>query len=346
MKGLAKLEPGYKKIGIMDFPEPTPGPGEVKILVKEAGLCGSDIHIWHDTIVIKTRPPVVIGHEFAGEVVEIGEGVTLFEKGDRVVAEPNIGRCGKCDFCKDGLPSMCLETHTMGYWYNGGFAKYTVVPQQYLHRIPDNVSYTAAALTEPLTCVIHAICYRSRVNAGDVALVSGPGAIGLMAMQVAKVQGAKVVVSGTDADAHRLELAEKLGADRTVNIQKEDLQSVLMEMTGGYGPDVVLECSGAPAATNMGLKLLRGAGRFIQVGLPGSRVNFDVEQICYKDVKFYGTMGSITSDWRIALKLLASGQVQTEPLVSHKLPITEWEKAFELFESHQGLKLVLTPVDD
>jgi L-iditol 2-dehydrogenase len=345
MKALVKYAEGPGNLEIRDVEEPSAGKGQVKIQIIEAGICGSDIHIYHSDIAIPVRAPVTIGHEFAGVVAEVGEGVTAFKPGDRVVSETAYHYCGKCDFCREGWYNLCVERRTLGYWFNGIFTKYTVVPEGRVHRIPEGVSFTAAAMTEPLACVVHAVEDLCKIVPEDVVLVSGPGSIGLMAAQLAKAHGAKVVVSGTNMDAERLALAKKLGADYAVNIQQEDLSKLLMDITGGYGPDAVLECSGAAPAINAALRLIKKRGYFTQIGLTGKKIEFDIEAINYKEMHFSGSIGSRNASWRMALKLQGSGKLQLEPLVSHKFPITQWEEAFSLFESKNCGKVFLLPVD-
>jgi L-iditol 2-dehydrogenase len=345
MKALVKYAQGPGNLEIRDVEEPSAGKGQVKIQIIEAGICGSDIHIYHSDIAIPVRPPVTIGHEFAGVVAEVGEGVTAFKIGDRVVSETAYHYCGKCDFCREGWYNLCVERRTLGYWFNGIFTKYTVVPEGRVHLIPEGVSFTAAAMTEPLACVVHAVEDLCKIVPEDVVLVSGPGSIGLMAAQLAKAHGAKVVISGTNMDAERLALATKLGADYAVNIQQEDLSKLLMDITGGYGPDAVLECSGAAPAINAALRLIKKRGYFTQIGLTGKKIEFDIEAINYKEMHFSGSIGSRNASWRMALKLQGSGKLQLEPLVSHKFPITQWEEAFSLFESKNCGKVFLLPVD-
>ncbi|MCC8190989.1 MAG: zinc-binding dehydrogenase [Planctomycetes bacterium] len=345
MKALVKYEAGPGNMEIRDIPEPVPGPGQVKIEIKEAGICGSDLHIYHSDIAIPVRPPVVTGHEFSGVVAAVGEGVERFRPGDRVVSETAYHYCQTCDFCREGFYNLCVERRTLGYWFNGVFTKYTVVPEARVHRIPDNVSFTTAAMTEPLACVVHAIYDLSRIVPGDVVLVSGPGAIGLMAMQVARAHGATVVVSGTDVDGERLRMATQLGADHAVNVQQEDLKQRLDALTDGYGPDVVLECSGSAPGVDTALNLIKKRGYFVQIGLPGKKIEFDIEKVCYKELHFSGSLGSRNHSWRTALKLEAQGKVVLEPLATTKLPITEWQQAFDMFEKKQGYKIFLLPVD-
>ncbi|MDR3077591.1 MAG: zinc-binding dehydrogenase [Planctomycetota bacterium] len=343
MKALVKYAAGPGNMEIRDIPEPEAGPGQIKIEIKEAGVCGSDLHIYHSDIAIPVRPPVVVGHEFSGVVAAVGEGVEGFRPGDRVVSETAYHYCQVCDYCREGYYNLCLERRTLGYWFNGVFASHTVVPAARVHRLPDNVDFTTAAMTEPLACVVHAIYDLSRIVAGDVVLVNGPGAIGLIAMQVARANGGLTVVAGTDLDAVRLEMAKKLGADRVVNVQKEDLKEALDGITRGYGPDVVLECSGNVHGINSALNLVKKRGWFTQIGLTGKKIEFDIEKICYKELHFSGSLGSRNHSWRTALNLLARGRLDLKPLADPKLPLSEWKKGFEMFERKEGFKVFLLP---
>lgn len=346
MKALVKYQSGPGNLEIRDIPEPTPGPGQVKIKIKEAGICGSDLHIYHSDIAIPVNPPVVIGHEFSGVISAVGEGVARFKTGDRVVSETAFHTCGVCDYCREGFYNLCVERRTLGYWFNGVFTNYTVVPEGRVHLIPENVSFTAAAMTEPLACVAHAIFDLTRILPTDLVLISGPGAIGLMALQIAKSFGARTLVSGTNVDADRLEMAKKLGADYTVNVQQESLTDKIHALSDNYGADVVLECSGNPFAIDAALDAVKKRGWFTQIGLPGKKIEFNIERVCYKELHFSGSLGSRNASWRAALDLLSRGKVQLEPLATIKLPITEWEKAFEMFEKKQGYKLFLLPVEE
>ena len=344
MKALVKYlaEPGNMEI--RDVPIPAPGPGQVRVKIAEAGICGSDLHIYHSDIAIPVNPPVVVGHEFSGEVDAIGEGTAACAPGDRVVSETAYSYCGACELCRTGWYNLCPERKTLGYWYDGAFTDYVIVPEGRVHIIPDTVSMTSAAMTEPLACVTHAIGDLCMLAPMDIALVTGPGAIGLMAAQTAKAYGATVVLSGAGVDEERLSLARSLGIDRTVNIENEDLGAVLDEMTGGVGPDAAIECSGAPSAINSALRLVKKRGWFIQIGLPGKPVTFDLEAINYREIHFSGSMGSRKQSWTLALGLQQSGKVKLEPLVTHKFPLTEWREAFSMFEKKQGCKIFLLPM--
>ncbi len=344
MKALVKYAKGPGNMDIRDVPEPHAETGQVKIEVKAAGICGSDIHIYHDDIAIPLKPPVVTGHEFSGVITEIGEEVSGWQIGDRVVSETAYEYCGVCDYCQSGFYNMCNHRKVLGYWFNGVFTHYTVVPAARLHRLPENLDFISGALMEPLACVTHAACELTRIMAGDVVLVTGPGAIGLLALQVAKAQGATVIVAGTNADADRLQKAAELGADVCVDVTAQNLVDTAADITHGYGADVVLECSGNADAANDALLAVRKRGQFTQIGLFGQPVTIDFEKICFKELQVTGSLGSRWLSWKKALQLTAQGHVQLRPLASDIFPLTDWEHAFTLFEKKAGLKLVLTPV--
>jgi len=176
-KGLVKYDKGPGNMEIRNVPEPTPGPGEVKIEVKATGICGSDIHIYHSDIVIPVNPPVITGHEFSGMVAAIGEGVKNCKVGDRVTSDTAYAYCGRCHNCMTGRYNLCDNQLTLGYWFNGAFAKYTVVPENRIHKLSDAISFEAGALIEPVACVTHATMNLSTIQAGDVVLISGPGQV-------------------------------------------------------------------------------------------------------------------------------------------------------------------------
>lgn len=345
MKGLVKFSRGNGFMEVREVAEPQPGPGQVKIAVEATGICGSDLHIFHDDIAgIPINPPVVTGHEFTGVVAAVGEGVTAWKVGDRVTSETAFSYCGECVHCRAGRYNICNNRRTLGYWYNGAFAKYTVVPQGLIHHLPDSIDFVPGALCEPLACVTHAVLELTTVVAGDIVLVSGPGAVGLLAMQVAKAAGATVIVSGTKVDGPRLATAKQLGADYVVDVTAENIFDAVTEVTEGRGADVVLECSGSAPGANDGLVLTKKFGYYTQIGLFGKPIQIDFEKICYRELKVTGSLGSTWTSWNKAIQLMADGRVDTKALVSDVMPITEWQEAFRKFEGKEGLKIVLRPV--
>ena len=340
MQGVAKLAPGKGHVGLLDVPEPVVKPGYVILAVKAAGVCGTDLHIYHAEY--PSVPPVIMGHEVAGEVIEVGAEVTICRPGDRVTSEPFFYVCRQCQFCRDGFPNLCPERKSIGTHVHGAFTRYLMVPAQNIHHLPPQVDELTGSLTEPLACCVHAL-ELTWVEPGELVVVIGPGAIGLLMMQVVKAAGARVIVLGTEVDEARLALAEQLGADLTINIQAHPPTDIIAEWSGGVGADVVFECSGAGPAAQMALTLVRRKGRYAQVGLFGKPIQWDLEQVCFKELQVSGSFASVPSSWRKALNLLAGGQVQTRPLISDILPITAWQRAFDIFEEREGVKVVFTP---
>jgi len=340
MKGVAKIARGKGNVDLIDAPEPEVIDGHVLIEVQAAGVCGTDLHIFHDEF--PTFPPVILGHELAGVVAETSRGVSTCQPGDRVTSETFFSVCGHCAFCRNGLPNLCADRRSIGSGVNGAFARYVLVPEHNLHPLPPSVDAVAGALTEPLTCCVHAL-EMTRVEPGETALISGPGTIGLLMSQVVKASGARTVVVGTAADGSRLDLARSLGADVVLSAEQDDVGAVLKSMTKGLGADVVFECSGAGRSAQNCLSWVRCHGRYAQVGLFGTPIEWDLEQVCYKELQVSGSFATVPRSWRKALALLDSGQVQTLPLVSDVLPISEWKRAFEIFERREGLKIILTP---
>jgi L-iditol 2-dehydrogenase len=345
MKALVKYQTGDGFMELRDLPEPAPGPGQVLVEVQCTGICGSDLHIYHNDIAIPIRPPVVTGHEFAGIIRGLGPGVEGWAEGDRVVSETAFSYCGVCRHCREGFYNVCNERRTLGYWHDGAFARYTVLPAGRLHRLPDAISFLEGAFTEPLACITHAVYELTHIVPGDLVLVSGPGSVGLATMQVAKAQGARVLVSGSRVDTERLQMARELGADWTLDVSQESLADKVAELTRGVGADVVLECSGAPQAVEAGLLAVRKRGQFTQIGLFGKPFSLDFERICFKEIKVTGSLGSRWASWEMALQLLADHKVDARKLISHVMPLTEWRHAFDMFERKEGRKLVLEPVD-
>ena len=343
MQAVMKVAPGVGHIELRDIPEPEAQAGQVKLKVHSTGICGTDIHIYLDEF--KSHPPVVLGHEVAGEVVALGEGVEGIEVGERVTTETYFSTCGLCRYCRNGQTNLCLNRRSIGSAVNGGFTEYLVVPAGNLHRLPEAISFREGALTEPLACVVHGVLLNApTVRAGDMTVIAGPGAIGLLTLQVVKSAGADAIVLGTDADGQRLDLARQLGADHVVNVQAEDPVPLVQDLTEqGMGADVVYECSGAGPAALQLLDLVRRRGRYVQIGLFGKPVSWDLDQLCYKELIATGSNASTPESWLRAIRLLDQGIVKTEPLITHTFPLSNWENAFEAFRQKSGIKTLLQP---
>lgn len=340
MKGVAKLRRGAGQVGLLDVPEPAAIPGHLVIEVTAAGLCGTDAHIYDDEY--PCRPPVILGHEVAGRVVDVGNDVTRCATGASVTSEPYYTLCGHCPACRAGLPNHCQRRASIGSGVNGGFARYVLVPERAVHLLPEGVDEWAGALTEPLACCVHAL-ENTKVEPGGLAVITGPGAIGLLMLQVVKAAGAQALVIGTETDEARLELARQLGADAALAVGRDDLQSAVAARSDGLGADVAFECSGAGSGAQTALELVRHRGRYVQVGLFGKPVLWDLEQVCVKEIRVQGTFATVASSWPKALNLLRTGLVQTLPLISHRLELGDWERAFDMFARREGVKIVFAP---
>lgn len=342
MKALRKLRPGVGNIALVDVPVPTAPAGHVVLAVKAAGVCGTDIHILHDEF--PSRPPVTLGHEVAGEIVEIGSGVSGWSIGDRVITESYYEVCMHCAYCRTGRPNLCPQRLSIGSKVDGGFAEYIEVPAQNLHRIPDHLTWQTAALTEPLACTVHGT-NQVIIRPGDWVVVSGPGPMGLLAMQVARAAGGRVIALGITQDAQRLEAARKLGVERTIDVEAvgaELAASEVIELTDG-GAHVTLECAGAGPSSGMLFQVVRKRGRYGQIGLYGKPVSVDLDTICYKELVVTGTNASVPEAWPRALELLSQGLVRSEEMVSGLWQLQDWEDAFVKVQEKGALKVMLTP---
>jgi L-iditol 2-dehydrogenase len=342
MKGLLKTAKGPGNMAIQDVDEPSPGPGQVRVRVKWAGIFGTDVHIALGEYFYYFLP-VFLGHEFAGEVDEIGEGVEGVSVGDRVAVEPTKSACGKCLHCGQGNYNRCEERDIAGVVSHGAFTNYVITRSASLHKLPDSVSFKAAALTEPLAVCVHGLCEQCRLSEGDTVLVVGPGTIGLCCAQVAMAHGARVIVAGTSRDRSQLALAERLGAFQTVNVEEDDLEKSVSELTSGVGVDMAVEAVGGAAPSRVCLEAVRKGGQILQVGLPGEPVAVDLTLLAWKEIWFAGTFGQKYSAWKAAIGLLEAGKVDMEAMVSDVLPLADWEAGFGMMERGEGLKVLLEP---
>ncbi|MDD3117828.1 MAG: alcohol dehydrogenase catalytic domain-containing protein [Victivallales bacterium] len=344
MIALVKTQKGEGFVELKEMPEPTPGPGQVLIEVKAAGICGTDIHVKHDSF--PYWPPVILGHEFSGQIVGLGPDCKYYKVGERVVGEPHNKHCGVCYLCRTGNVQICPEKRSIGWGIDGCMTKYLVMPEQLLHRIPDSMDYDTAAVIEPTANVVHDVIERARVMPGDFVVVIGPGPIGLLAGLAAKAAGARhVVMAGAPPDEGlRLDKARELGFDTVLNVAKENLVDTVMSLTNGIGADLVVDCSGAPAAIAGTVDLLRKKGTICAVGLTGGRtVNFPWEKASFKALDIVFGMSTSYTSWNRAIALVATGLMPVDKVISHRLPLTEWEHAFAELEAQRALKVVLHP---
>ncbi|WP_210480955.1 zinc-binding dehydrogenase [Naasia sp. SYSU D00948] len=338
MKAVVKTSPDDQNVELRDVePAPLPPTGHARVEVAAAGICGTDLHIIDGSY--GSRPPVVLGHEVSGRVVEVSADVDPAWIGTAVALETFYSTCGACEYCRSGYPNMCGNRLSIGSGVDGGFAESLVVPLRNLHRLPDWLDLHAGALCEPLACVCQSLFDPfPAVKPGDRVLVTGPGAVGLLAAQVARAAGAEVLVVGAERDLGRLALARELGlGTRVVPVDRDSLPP---EWT--QGPDVVIECSGTGAAMRSGLELLRKRGRYVQMGQTGDLVSVPLALVSFKELVITGGFASTPASWARAIRLLEGRQVELSPLLSGTFPLERWEDAFAATQSGDGVKFVLS----
>lgn len=344
MKALVKKAKGKGQIELMDYPIPIVRDGYVLLRIKAAGICGSDLKIYNDDH--PYFPPVILGHEFSGEIVETGPGVHGWQAGERVVSEVHGLVCGFCRFCLSGEKHVCPSKRALGWGIDGSFAEYVCVPSWLLHKIPDGVSFEEAALLEPIAIGVHGILERAKVEPEDFVVVLGCGPLGLLALQMTKAEGAsRVFITGIDQDEKlRLKIAKELGVDRTINVQKEDPVAIVKEMTQGIGADLVIELSGSPIAISQGLKMVRIHGRFLAIGIPQEEeVKVFWKETIFKAPTLIFHFSSCYSSWERGLSLLKHKKIDAKKLITKTLPLKDWEEGFSLAKSGEAVKVLFKP---
>jgi L-iditol 2-dehydrogenase len=327
--GLTKLAPGAGNVALAERPEPRPDPGHVVLDVAGAGICGTDLHIADGEY--ETVTPVTIGHEVAGTVAELGQGVDESWLGAPVASETYFATCGRCAHCLAGRTNLCTERRSIGTHVDGAFAPRLHVPVANLHRLPDWLDAATATLCEPLACVCHSLLEPEPVVRGDDVLVTGPGPVGLLAAQVARASGGRVHVRGTSRDEPRLAAARRLGLETSTT---EDAAAEA---------DVVIDCSGNEAGMAAGLAAARRGGRYVQIGLAGKPVSLPFDLVCFHELTVTSGFASTPASWRKALELVVDRRVELEPLLTEVVPLAEWERAFAATRAAAGIKFVLDP---
>ncbi|MDK2801300.1 MAG: L-iditol 2-dehydrogenase [Clostridiales bacterium] len=346
MKAVVKYDNVDGATELREVPIPEIGPDDVLVKVAYIGICGSDPHMHHNKVTYKVNVPLILGHEFSGTIEKIGENVKGYKIGDRVTAETHADYCGECILCRTNNYHVCRERKGYGFQTDGAFAKYVKVPSRILHKVPDNVSLKEASLTEPLCVAYSSLVKHSNMKPGDLVVIIGPGPIGLLCTKVASLIGASdIIVIGTDGDEGRLEIAKKLGATQTINSSKEDPVPIIMSMRDGYGADVVVDTAGFSPTLKLSMDVVRPCGQINKIGWGPKPVDFSLDPLISKAVTVNFTFSHNWDVWEQCLVLMSSKAVDLNQLITHELPLDKWQEGFELIESKQGLKVVLTPID-
>jgi threonine dehydrogenase-like Zn-dependent dehydrogenase len=344
MKAIAKVAGERGAIEMIDVPAPKRDRGEAIVRITGAGICGTDVSIWLWRPAIaqaySPRFPVIVGHEFSG-IVEDCDANDRVSRGDLVVVNPQLA-CGECFYCALGEQTQCDHRKLMGGHIDGGWVEHIAVPVRNLIPVPPDVNPAVVPLVEPLSVAVHSVCQRVVPRQGDLVVVMGAGPIGLMNAILAKAGGAShVVVSGLAQDTDRLRLAGELGMV-PVNIGIEDLFDVVQRFQT-RGADVVYECTGAPTGLADAARIVRKAGRVALIGLPGTASTVETTPIVMRQVELIGTRAYNDSTWPLTIKLLDRITDDALRLITHDLPLREYQRALELVQSGQGTKIILRP---
>jgi threonine 3-dehydrogenase len=342
MKAIYKSNRG-KGIEIIELPIPKILKNEILIKVKKAAICGTDTHLydWNDWCEnVKAKNPMIIGHEFCGEVVEVGSNVTLVEVGDLIAGETHIP-CGKCMLCRTGKQHICKDMKILGVHTDGVFAEYAKIPEICAWRLPQNTPYEIGAIYEPFGIAIHGVL-KDKIE-GCSTVISGCGPIGLFAIGVASFCGANLVFA-IDINDFRLNIAKKMGDNIIpLNPLKDNIIEIIKDKTDGYGIDVVIELSGSPQAIKTDFKALRKGGRVSLIGLYSQEVLLDlVNDVIYKEATVYGITGrEMFNSWYLTEKIINSGKINIKAVLTHEFPLEETEKAILLVKEGKCGKVII-----
>ncbi len=324
---------GKRKFVVRDAPEPVLGEGELLIKVQYCGICGSDLHTFIEGVNIRH------GHEFSGDIVEVGAGVRGWEVGDRVTAESSSS-CGECYWCKRGEMGLCENFLVTWNQIPGAFATHTKAEYHRLHKLPPEISYEEAVLVEPAAVALHAI-RSSNMEAGDVVAVLGLGPIGQLVARLAKVSGA-IAVYATEASQSRLELAGG-AVDEVIDVNVADPVARILELTGGRGPDVVFECAGAISTTQQAVALVRKGGTVVIAGVCLHPVETFVSNIILRELTLKGSMLFHSAEFATALRLIRDKRIDVAPLITSVMPLDDINEAFEMAVRGEGGKILIKP---
>ena len=324
---------------------------EVLLQTRAVGVCGSEVHQYHNTQSWKVRVPVILGHEFCGVVAKAGKAVRDFREGDRVVSETAARICGQCVYCLSGDYNLCQARLGFGYGVDGAMADFVNVPARCLHRLPDSISWERAALTEPCCVAYNATCVKTHLRAGDSVLILGPGPVGLLCLALAKLSGAGWLgVAGLEQDIKRLAIAKSSGADAVlVGLKKhkvvewDEPLALISSLGDGLGVDVVIDASGASQSLQFAMAAVRPGGQITKVGWGPQPLGFSLDPLVQKAIRLQGSFSHNYPIWEKVIALLASGQLDPSPLVGRVAPLEDWRTCFEEMASGKIVKGVLKP---
>ncbi|HJQ26319.1 MAG TPA: zinc-binding dehydrogenase [Blastocatellia bacterium] len=344
MTGLVQYELQPQAVELRELAVPEVGEDEVLLRVGAVSVCGSDIHQYHNKQSWPVRVPVVLGHEFCGHVAQVGRRVRGFKEGDRVVSETAASICGQCLYCRTGEYNLCPYRSGFGYGTNGAMAEFVRVPERCLHHIPDSLPFEHAALTEPCCVGYNAVAIKSHIRPGDIVVVLGPGPIGLLAAEMARLSGAgTLIVSGMSQDESRLAAARALGVTHAVNCEATDLLDLIRGLGDGLGADLVVDATGTSVALKPALEMVRPGGQITKVGWGPQPLNFSLDPLVQKAITLQGSFSHTFKNWEKVVALLAAGQINLDPIISRVAPLDNWRDCFDGMHTGRYVKAVLQP---
>jgi alcohol dehydrogenase/L-iditol 2-dehydrogenase len=336
-----ELKPG--SVDLREMPVPEPGETDVVLRVKGVGVCGSDVHQYHNSQSWSVRVPVILGHEFCGTIARAGKGVKGFAEGDFVASETAAHVNADSPLTRQGQYNLDPERKGFGYDIDGAMAEYVKVPARLLHRVPENVPAEVAAMTEPCCVAYQATVVNARIRPGDVVVVIGPGPIGLLCATMARLSGAgRVILAGTPRDKGRMAVGLKAGATHAAE-SAEEVVKLLASLGDGLGADVVIDAAGASITLKNALEWVRPAGHISKVGWGPQPMNFSMDQLVKKAVTLQGSFSHTWAVWERVLAMLGSGQLDPRPYLSKVSGLDGWKPCFDGMHEGSLIKAVLTP---
>ncbi len=344
MTAIVQYDLKPRSVELRELPIPEIGEDEVLLQVGAVSVCGSDVHQYHGSQSWSVQTPVVLGHEFGGVVARVGKRIRNFTEGDRVVSETAASVCGQCMCCRAGEYNLCPKRQGFGYGINGAMANFVRVPERCLHHIPDSLPFERAALTEPCCVAYNCVAIKSKVRPGDTVVVLGPGPIGLLSAEMARLNGAgNLIIAGLAQDEPRLAAARELGVTAALNIQEMNLVDSVKSIGDGLGAHLVVDAAGASSALKVALDIVRPGGQITKVGWGPQPLNFSLDPLVQKAVTLQGSFSHTFQNWEQVVAMLASGQINLRPVISRVAGLEDWQACFDGMHDGTYVKTVLQP---
>lgn len=336
---VVNFSPEKGSVEIREIDQPIIGEEDVLLEVANVGVCGSDLHQWTADHSWPVNYPVVLGHEFGGHIVEVGSRVKGWKEGDRVVSETAAVIDVNNPMSRIGLYNLDPTRKGFGYGVNGAMTRFVKVPARCLHKVPDQIPFEHACLTEPCCVAYSAVVENTGLKPGDRVVVLGPGTIGILCAAMARLCGAQVAIVGLEADKHRLDIAKQYGCEAIIGDATE-----WAFKRDGLGADCVIDAAGSSITLKIAMQLVRPNGKITKVGWGPQPLGFNLDPLVQKNIRLQGSFSHNWPMWERVLALLASGQLDVKPIIGGVWPITEWHTAFEKMHTGEIVKSVLKPV--